>query len=124
MALRDWLTIAAGGALGAVSRAAVSLWLNPKRQGAFPWGTLTVNLVGSIALGMVVGLYASDRLSSAGFKAFFATGFCGAFTTFSTFSVESVQLLRHGSTGTAAAYVGLNLSLCLIGAAIGIAITR
>jgi len=122
MNLKQWLAIALGGALGALSRAAVGLWLNPKDGGAIPWGTFAANLVGSVALGILLGLLLGERMTSPTAKALLATGFCGAFTTFSTFSAETVTLARSGHALTAVLYVGLTLGLCLLGSFIGLVV--
>ncbi len=120
MTLTQWLAIGAGGALGAVSRAGLGLWLNPKEDGALPWGTFAANLAGSLILGILLGLLLSERMTSPTAKALLATGFCGAFTTFSTFSVETVLLASSGHAFTAVLYVGLTLALCLLGSFLGL----
>jgi CrcB protein len=120
MIFTQWLAIGLGGALGAVARAALGLWLNPKEGGALPWGTFAANLLGSLALGFLVGLLLSERMTSPTTRALLATGFCGAFTTFSTFSMETVNLARNGHALTAVLYVGLTLALCLVGSILGL----
>ncbi len=124
MMLKQWLAIGLGGAAGAVARAAVGLWLNPRDTGAgaIPWGTLAVNVIGSLALGVLLGLLLSERMTSPTAKALLATGFCGAFTTFSTFSVETVTLARSGHALAAATYVALTMGVCLLGSFIGLAV--
>ncbi len=87
--LRDLLLVALGGALGAVARFAVSTWM--PRMG-FPWATLAVNLVGSFLLGFAFLDHGMDH----GPRLLFAVGFLGAFTTLSTFSVETVELWHEG----------------------------
>lgn len=120
MALKQWLAIGLGGAAGALARAALGLWLNSKENGAIPWGTFAANIIGSLALGILLGLVLSQRMTSPTVKALLATGFCGAFTTFSTFSVETVTLARSGHALTAALYVGLTIGVCLLGSIIGL----
>ncbi|MEZ4239788.1 MAG: CrcB family protein [Myxococcota bacterium] len=120
----QWLAIAGGGALGALSRYGVSLllarWLGP----AFPFGTLAVNGVGSFVLGLVVALGplapGDDDLLGPTARALAGTGFCGAFTTFSTFSVETMRM----PPGLAATNVGANLALSLVAASTGLALGR
>lgn len=92
---KDVALVALGGAAGAVTRFGVSTWL-PTRE--FPWATLLVNLVGSLALGFLIlpgGMEHQTRL-------LVAVGFLGALTTLSTFSVETVDALRVGQTAAAA----------------------
>lgn len=120
MTITQWLSIGLGGALGAVSRSALGLWLNPKVTGTLPWGTFTANLVGSLILGVLLGLLLSQRMTSPTAWALLAMGFCGAFTTFSTFSMETVILARTGNALTALLYVGLTLAVCFAGSLIGL----
>ena len=122
MMLKQWIAIGLGGALGAVARAALGLWLNPKDGSALPWGTFAANIIGSLALGVLLGLLLSERMTSPTAKALLATGFCGAFTTFSTFSAETVTLARSGHALTALLYVGLTLGVCLLGSFIGLVV--
>jgi CrcB protein len=99
------VAIAAGGALGAPARYAVARAL-PASAGRFPWATFLTNVSGSFALGLVVVL-AADRRA---LRAFLATGILGAFTTFSTFTVDADLLVRDGRLVTAAIYVAASLS--------------
>ena len=109
------LFVGLGGAVGAVVRYGLSLL--PFR-GDFPLLTLVTNLLGAILIGFVAGLAGRERLSS-GWTLFWKTGVCGGFTTFSTFSLESVPLLQRGRTGLALAYMALSAGLCLAGVLAG-----
>jgi CrcB protein len=89
------------GAIGAVSRYLVDGWVQGRVSGALPWGTFVINVSGSFILGLVTGLalyHGLGRLPATVIGA----GFCGAFTTFSTFSYESVRLLERGAVVPAA----------------------
>ncbi len=98
------LVVAAGGALGAVSRYITTGWVQSLSGDFFPWGTLVVNVLGSLALGFgLVWLQAS--VASAEARQFVAIGFLGSFTTFSTFSFETVAMLRDGEWWRAGGYV-------------------
>lgn len=99
--VRDLLLVAAGGALGALLRFAASS-IAPRV--AFPWATLAVNLVGSFVLGYVFLDHGMDH----GPRLFFAVGFLGAFTTLSTFSVETVELWREDRVAWALGNMVLN----------------
>jgi CrcB protein len=79
--------VAFGGFLGAMCRFAISRWMSKHFPSSFPTGTLTVNLIGSFILGLVIGWGTSSH-----FYLFIGTGFTGAFTTFSTFKLENIQL--------------------------------
>ncbi len=121
--MKVWLAVAFGGAVGAVARYGVSRWLPTDPDGGLPWATLLVNVVGSLLLGLVVGLAASGRLGSSVWAAMLGPGLCGALTTFSTFAVETVALARAGHHGTAIAYLGLTLAICLAAAATALMLT-
>lgn len=116
-----WLAVAAGGAGGAVARFGVAAWLGADAAtGDLPWATLLVNVVGTLILAALAALALSESplALSRTWNAALGTGFCGALTTFSTFSVETILLARAGHLGVAAAYLALNLVICLVGAAI------
>ena len=91
--LLQLLGIGLCGALGAMLRYGVALWIPP---GRIPWGTLAVNVVGSFLLGLLVALSLEGHLVPRAWRLPLTTGFLGAFTTFSTFSVETVRLLQQG----------------------------
>ena len=110
------LAIAIFGALGAISRYALSVFVarmlpaaSPERA-AFPLSTLIINLIGSFLLGVIVTLIA-QRVLDESWRYALGVGFLGAFTTFSTFSVETDELLQRGQWTTAAIYVGCSVVL-------------
>jgi fluoride exporter len=109
------LLVAAGAAAGAPLRWAVDRWLQARLGTGFPWGTLVVNVVGSFVLGLVLG---SDSVGD-GVIALVGTGFCGALTTYSTFSYETLQLLEDGAWSRGAANVLLSMAAGLGSAALG-----
>lgn len=89
------VAVALGGALGAVSRYLLGSWIQSMSGGSFPWGTWTVNVLGSLLLGFAM-VWLTETLASAELRLFVAMGFLGSFTTFSTFSFETVELIREG----------------------------
>lgn len=109
------IAIALGGALGAVARYAVSAWVDRRfSDSVFPFGTLAVNASGSFALGLLLGLITADRLViSESTRALLVIGFLGAFTTFSTFSHETLAALRAGHAGIVFVNIALSLALAL-----------
>lgn len=122
--IRELLAIAAGGAFGAVMRwlaaGSVQRWIG----GAFPWGTLVVNALGSFLLGFLF-VWLIER-SSAGelLRLGLTVGFLGAFTTFSTFSVESVRLVQQGFYALALVNILSQVMVCLVLAFVGVQLAR
>ncbi len=118
------VAIGAGAVLGANARYLVGLAFAQRWDTTFPWHTMLVNVVGSFILGLYL-TFVSERVTGrATTKLFFSTGFLGSFTTFSTFSDETVQLFQSGATGQALAYLGLTLGVGLLAASLGIVLAR
>ncbi len=109
--------IAAGGALGALCRYLAGMFASAAFGPFFPVGTLIVNMAGCFVIGSVYALQPSGMLSE-----FVLQGFCGALTTFSTFSLDSFRLLQQGYAGKAAANVLLNMTLGLGAAVAGLSL--
>ena len=102
------LLVAIGSGLGGVLRYLVPCWIGAAK--GFPWATLTVNVVGSLLIGLLSGLLARHGGSSAeSIRAFAVVGFCGGFTTFSTFSNETFRLIESSQWPSAVAYVSLSI---------------
>lgn len=100
-----------GGGLGSLCRFGLSQWLN--RSGGYPWGTLLANGLACIILGILVG-WASKNSLSVETRLLLMTGFCGGFSTFSTFSNELVQMLRQADYFSAFSYLMLSLIFGLV----------
>ena len=107
-----------GAALGAALRWRLDWSVSRRWPGPLPWATLSINVLGSFALSLVVGLFAAGAVSASA-VALLGTGVCGGFTTFSTFAFEVVDLARRGRWAGAAAYVALSVGLSLVAAAAG-----
>lgn len=122
--MREILLLALAGALGAVARHGVGLLAARLLGPGFPWGTLLVNVSGSFALGVLVQIGASTDWLPPQARLALATGLLGAFTTFSTFSVETVRLAESSGWGWALGNVGANLLLGLAAAGVGIWVAR
>jgi CrcB protein len=112
-ALLQLSTIAAGGALGAVSRFALSSAVYRVLGRDFPWGTLAVNVSGSLLMGVLFVFFVERSVVAAEWRSAVLIGFLGAFTTFSTFSLETLALVEQGEALRALLNVGASLLLCL-----------
>lgn len=112
------------GALGCVSRYALSGWVHDFAGRALPFGTLAVNVLGSFLLGLVMEEGLRSSMFTAEVRVGITVGFMGGFTTFSTFSFETVRLLEEGSFLQAGANVLLNVAVCLAFAFLGIFLAR
>lgn len=108
--LRNLIYVMAGGALGAALRYGVGLMCSHVRLMNMPVGTLTVNLIGCLALGMLLGLGERLGIADSGKMLMLTVGVCGAFTTFSTFSAETVRAMENGQLWQAVAYVTLSVA--------------
>jgi fluoride exporter len=108
-----YLAIALGGALGACLRYATGELMLIVFGKAFPFGTLLVNILGSFAMGVLYSMFSSGFLAVSPWRALLSIGLLGAFTTFSTFSLDTVLLLQQGDWFKAIANVLLNVLLCL-----------
>ncbi len=113
-----------GGFLGSVARYLTQQGVGKWMPVIFPYGTLTVNIAGSLIIGIIYGLMDRNSLLSAEWRIFLATGFCGGFTTFSTFSYETLALVRDGEYAFAGLYVGGSVIVGLLAVIAGITLTR
>ncbi len=116
--LSGFLAVGVGAALGAWLRWALGVWLNLADH-ALPLGTLLVNVVGGLLVGVAVAWFARNPDLAAEWRLFAITGFLGALTTFSTFSIESFGLIARGAFGWALAHSALHLFGSLAAAALG-----
>ena len=114
-----------GGALGAISRMLISNYINRNFSLTFPIGILTINILGSFIIGLIMGgMYLKVNLGDIKFLPFLVTGFLGRFTTFSSFSLETLYLFQEGRLTQAISYVALTMIGCLIGVYIGAVLVR
>lgn len=120
----QWLAVALGGALGALGRYGVNALVFSLFGGRFPLGTLSVNVFGSVAMGVFYVLIIERHVLPGPWREFIMIGALGAFTTFSTFSLDSLALWESGHAPLAIAYVVLSVVLCIAGALGGITLTR
>ena len=121
--LRDGALVGVGGFFGAAGRFLLSGWISA-HTGNFPYGTLTVNLIGSLAIGFLAAALTDRVLAGAAVRLLVMAGFLGAFTTFSAFSYESVQLWHTGRWPALLANIGLSVGGCLLATTAGMAAAR
>jgi CrcB protein len=112
----SYLLVALGGALGSMGRYWTGLMAARLCGESFPWGTLLINVLGSFVIGFFAALTLPDGPlpASANVRTFVMVGICGGYTTFSSFSLQTLALLRGGSAPGALANVGLSVMLCLL----------
>jgi len=118
-AMRSLWLVALGGALGAVARAVLSTAIHVRWPSTLPWGTIVVNLVGCLVLGLLSGVLESRPLLNPAWRTFGAVGVLGAFTTFSTFSNETLALLERGALGAALSNIGISVGAGLVAVWVG-----
>lgn len=118
------IAIAAGGALGALLRYWVSNGVYQLLGRDFPYGTLAVNVLGSLAMGLLYVLLLERSAAAPEWRALLLVGVLGAFTTFSTFSLETLNLLQDGALLRASLNITLSVVVCLAAAWLGVAVGR
>jgi fluoride exporter len=116
-----YLWIAFGSGIGGVCRYVLGGWVARQAGAAFPWGTLLVNILGCTFIGWFAAMTGPDGriLASTRTRQFVMVGICGGFTTFSSFSLETLNLLRDGEAGRAVANISLSVGLCMLGVWLG-----
>lgn len=122
--MNQLLAIACGGAIGALLRYWAANAVNTRMGTGFPFGTLTVNVLGSLVIGFLY-IWLLDRMSSGpALRAFLMIGLLGAFTTFSTFSIETLNLLESGQLARALLNVLVSVTVCVAAAGLGVLTAR
>jgi CrcB protein len=117
----SYFWIAIGSALGGISRVACSRYIALWFGETFPWGTIAVNVIGSFVIGFFATLTGPEGrlLVAPDVRQFVMVGFCGGYTTFSSFSLQTLELIRNKDFGEAGGNVLLSVSLCLIAVILG-----
>lgn len=121
--MRLFVSIGIGGLTGTLARYVLQGWIQ-SRAGTFPLGTLAINIAGSLVLGFVIRYATASTVISPELRAGLTIGFCGAFTTMSTFSYESIQLLGDGQYWRAGLYMGGTVFGCLAAVIAGTALAE
>ncbi len=122
--MKTLLLIGTGGFIGSVARYLTSKYIQDQLALSFPIGTLIVNIIGCFTLGVIYGLMERGEILSQDARIFLTIGFCGGFTTFSTFAYENVSLLRDGNFIQTALYIALSVFAGIIALYLGNIITK
>ena len=107
--LKSLLIVGAGSFIGGAMRFLLSTFMKNLCVQGFPWGTLAVNLLGCFLFGIIFAIFSRNSSADNALYLLLTTGFCGGFTTFSTFANESVQMLQHGNTFGFVGYVATSV---------------
>lgn len=125
MEWRGILAVLAGGGIGSVLRYAVTFWTTQRLGPGFPWATFAINVTGSLVIGIVAEVTQTRALGGSPLvRLFLMTGVLGGYTTFSTFSLDTGNLLRDGNAALAIAYAGGSVLLGVVAALGGVALVR
>lgn len=122
--MKLYLAIMAGGAIGSALRFAMSVWVDNRVGESFPWGTIAVNIIGCFLIGLISGITSPDGLFmvSPVVRSFLIIGILGGFTTFSSFSLQTMTLLQDGQWMWATGNVVISVVTCLLATAGGLAL--
>lgn len=121
MVLKQWLLVFLGGGSGSLFRYGIAIWMATYKP-AFPWATLLANALSCFILGLMLPLVTRNALPTS-YRLALMTGFCGGFSTFSTFTAESWQLFQQGRWEYAMGNVAVNLTVCVFCLYLGIKFT-
>jgi fluoride exporter len=122
--MNQLMLIFIGGGLGSLTRFSLSKFIQENIDKTFPFGTLGVNILASIVLGIFVGMVEVKSLTNPNYKALIAIGFCGGFSTFSTFSNDTLQLIQNNRMLEALMNILLNVTLCILATFGGITLAK
>ena len=117
------LLVGSGGFIGSIARYGIGHIASKYIQTSFPIGTFVINIIGSFIIGILFGLVSRNQWMQQGGYLLLASGFCGGFTTFSTFALDNVNLMQKGESVTAIIYTGLSVIVGLLLCRVGIWLT-
>ena len=122
--IRAMALVGIGGGIGSVFRYLTAVVVNKYFQPAFPWATFVANILGCLIIGLLLGFFERYHLANPDLKYLFVTGFCGGYTTFSTFAVENMNLFNSGNSLTAFAYIAASIIIGLVAVWLGVVVTK
>ncbi len=123
--LKEIIGIAVGGSIGSLLRFGLSSWVQERTKTEyFPWGILSVNLIGCFLMGILFGILVERFDISAFWRAGIFLGLLGGFTTFSSFSIDALTLFQSGAFGAMTIYILLSLVGCILATAFGLTLAR
>jgi CrcB protein len=124
MMLKNIVLVGLGGAIGSVLRYVSSIFVDRYFSSVFPWATFAVNIVGCLLVGLLLGIFERQQLATAEIRLLFVTGFCGGYTTFSTFAAENLTLIQYEQFGLAVLYTVLSVLIGIAAVWLGISLAR
>ena len=116
--------VAIGGALGVLSRYGIDTWIERRSEGAFPWSTFAINISGCFAVGFLIAAFVDRHRAPQWLRIGFVVGFCGGYTTFSTFAQETLDLVEARDVGIALANVSASVVLGVLAVFVGARVGR
>ncbi len=123
--IREMIAIVIGGGIGSVLRFILSRWIQDRTQTAFfPWGILSVNLIGCLLIGILFGIFVENMNTGPIFRAGIFIGLLGGFTTFSSFSLDAISLLYSGAYGAATLYIIISVFLGILATVLGLSLVK